>query len=248
MIFFNQIKKGLIGLLRRKKEIEPSQAYDLWASNYDEQNDNPIIYLDEIVFTEIFSDIDIKSKTIVDVGCGTGRHWEKILDKKPLQLIGYEVSNQMLVKLHQKYPQAKTYSSHNNDLKELMNNSCDIIISNLVIGYIKDLQKTFTEWNRVLKKNGDVFITDFHPVMLQKGANRSFRYKEKQYLIRNHIHSLTKIRNLSGKAGWKEINLIEKKVDDTIKHFYHDHNSLKAYEDSFGSPMVYAFHFKKQVS
>lgn len=231
--------------VRQKKEIEPAEAYDLWSLTYDEQTDNPIVYLDGIVFDEMLAGINIENKIIVDIGCGTGRHWEKMLLKKPLELIGYEVSNEMLNKLTKKYPGARTYIANQNNLKELENESCDLIVSTLVIGYIENLPEAFKEWNRILKKDGEILITDFHPEALQKGANRSFRHKEQLFFIKNYVHPLTKIKTLSKKLNWEEINLTETRVDNRIRHFFEKNNSLEVYNKSFNTLIIYAYHFRK---
>src|SRR5262245_23416274 len=90
MISISAIKKRLKDIIFRKKVIEASLAYDLWSATYDEQTNNPVIYLDDILFSEMISTIGFENKIIVDIGCGTGRHWKKLLDRKPLELIGYD--------------------------------------------------------------------------------------------------------------------------------------------------------------
>jgi len=245
MSLFQQIKKRLSDFVRPKKEIEPAEAYNLWSSTYDEQTDNPIVFLDKIVFDELLASINIENKIIVDIGCGTGRHWENMLLKKPRELIGYEVSNEMLNKLHKKYPKAKTYLTHENNLKELKDESCDLIISTLVIGYIENLSKAFVEWNRVLKKNGEIIITDFHPASLRKGASRSFKNNQELIFIKNYIHSLKQIKTIAKRMGWDEISLIQKRVDESIKHFFEKNNSLQVYEKSLGTLILYGYYFKK---
>lgn len=248
MLAFEKIKRRIKDFFRPRNKIEPAIAYDLWATTYDEQTGNPIIYLVDILFNEMIANTEFENKIIVDIGCGTGRHWKNILARNPSDLIGCDVSKEMLKKLNHKFPKAKTYLIYDDNLKDLKVESCDIIVCNLVIGYIKDLSKAFIEWNRVLRNNGEVIITDFHPDMLQKGAERSFPHNGQSLLIKNYFHPLAKVRNLSTKNNWKEITLIERKVDDTIKHFYQNPKSLKAFEESFDISIVYAFHFKKQVS
>lgn len=182
MPLIKTIRKKLSNFIHRKKETDAATAYGLWASTYDEQTDNPIVYLNEIVFNELFDGINVENEIIVDIGCGTGQHWQRILAKKPGGLIGYDVSAEMLNTLHKKFPSAKTYITSDNSLGELKDSSCDVIISTLVIGYIKEVPPVFKEWNRVLKKNGEIIITDFHPVALQQGATRSFKYKDELIL------------------------------------------------------------------
>lgn len=245
MSLLTSIKRTLLKFIRNKKETEPGAAYDLWASTYDEQTNNPIVYLNEIVFNEILGSTNIEGKIIVDIGCGTGALWKNILTKNPKELIGYEVSTGMIHELQKKFPSAKAYISNDNSLKELANSSCDIIISTLVVGYFKDLSGTFLEWNRVLKKNGEIIIIDFHPVALQSGANRCLKHKGQTIFIKNHIHSLDKIKTLANKTNWKAIRSVEEKVDEKIKHFYKKQGSLEVYEKTYNTPILYGLHFIK---
>src|SRR5436190_9369283 len=77
---------------RAMREVEPAAAYDLWAATYDDQPSNLILHLDEIVFGRLLTKVDLQHKTVVDSGCGTGRHWAEILQQGPASLTGYDVS------------------------------------------------------------------------------------------------------------------------------------------------------------
>ena len=245
MSILRKIKGKVRSLFRRKKTTEPAAAYDIWASSYDRQKDNPIAYLNSLVFNDILDALDLEGKTIVDVGCGTGSNWDKILSKRPYKIIGYDVSSEMLGRLHQKYPQATTFLLHDNALNGSWDLSCDMVVSTLVVGYIKDLPAALAEWNRVLKRGGEIVITDFHPVALQGGGNRSFMHEEKVVYIKNYVHPLHKIKALANKMNWQEIDLIERKVDESIKFFFEEQHVLHVYEKEFGSPILYGWRFRK---
>ena len=75
----------------KSKEFNPEKGYDIWASSYDDQPDNLMLALDEAVFSTLLKEMGLTGKTVVDVGCGTGRHWKKILDAGPIKLTGYDV-------------------------------------------------------------------------------------------------------------------------------------------------------------
>ena len=70
--------------------VDPIEAYDLWSSEYDDQPGNLMLDLDELIFSHFLDSIDIKSKIVYDIGCGTGRHWKKIMDQQPGKLVGFE--------------------------------------------------------------------------------------------------------------------------------------------------------------
>src|SRR4051794_23243590 len=102
MAIIRNLRKYL-SLKKRTGEKEASQAYDIWASSYDEQPDNLMLHLDGELFGQLLEAVNIEDKVVVDVGCGTGRHWEKIVSRGPTQLVGYDVSDGMLKELKKKF-------------------------------------------------------------------------------------------------------------------------------------------------
>lgn len=228
-----------------KKEISPAVAYDLWASTYDDQPGGLMIDMDEETFNSLLENINISEKIVVDIGCGTGRHWKKLLDKNPKKLIGYDVSVEMLKRLQVKYPAAVTHLLTNHHLHGLDIGSCDIIVSTLTIAHIENLEQAFKEWNRVLKPGGDIVITDYHPELLARGNKRTFKYRNKVITIQNFVHPIEKIKALSRQLYWQEIGFVEKNIDEDVKEYYENQYALSLYEKFKGTPMIYGFHFKK---
>src|SRR6185503_12739579 len=83
MPIFMKINYSYMPLINWFNRIVPSQnvknpasAYDLWAAGYDEQPGNLMLALDEEIFAEFIKEIPIAGKVVVDIGCGTGRHWK----------------------------------------------------------------------------------------------------------------------------------------------------------------------------
>jgi len=250
MSLLNLIKKVIRRFVPKEQTMDAAQAYDLWASSYDNQSDNLLIYLDDQVFAAMSETISYEGKVVADIGCGTGRHWQNLLSRSPSRLIGYDVSEEMLVMLRHKFPQAETHVLKGNSLEGLQDASCDIIISNLVIGYIADLGATFAEWNRVLKHKGMVMITDLHPEALQKGGGgRSFSHGQKTVQIKNYTHSLQKINTLTAALQWEAASFIERRVDESIRPFYlaqsMPHAYERLYQDAANTAVLYGWQFRK---
>src|SRR4029078_6195154 len=105
---FKRLKQFVSGFLSTK-ETDPRKAYNLWAGRYDSQPGNLMLDLDEKLFSELIDPLDLKGATIGDIGCGTGRHWTKLLAKEPARLAGFDVSEEMLRKLSAKSPTAETH-------------------------------------------------------------------------------------------------------------------------------------------
>src|SRR5262249_9628002 len=118
MTLFKTIVRRLRGNPTPARQLEPAAAYDLWAATYDNQPTNLILHVDEVVFSRLLGRVDLHNKTIVDIGCGIGRHWNRILQQKPAALTGYDVSTEMLKQLRRNFPDARTNLLHNGSLSE----------------------------------------------------------------------------------------------------------------------------------
>jgi ubiquinone/menaquinone biosynthesis C-methylase UbiE len=242
MTLIGKLKQYLKG---KNKEINPEKGYDIWAVSYDDQPDNLMLALDEAVFTGLAAELELAGKKIVDVGCGTGRHWKKIFDTLPAQLTGYDVSEGMLNILQQKFPAAETYQLTDNKLFRTEDNSCDIIISTLTMAHIENAKDALQEWNRVLKPGGNVIITDYHPEVLQKGGQRTFKHDGKTIAVKNHIHPVEELKTIAGQLGWVLLRLNERQIDDAVKYYYEKQNAIHVFDSFKGMPVIYGLLFKK---
>lgn len=245
MNIFQKFRHYVSRQLMVSKPENPEAAYNLWAQSYDNQPDNLMLALDEEVFSGLINNLIIENKIIVDIGCGTGRHWQKISDKRPKKIIGFDVSDEMLKMLQHKFPGAETHHLVNDELWELKNESCDIIFSTLTIAHIEHAEKALEEWNRVLKPGGDIVITDYHPVALEKGGKRTFSYKEKTIAVKNYVHSISKLKEIAGQLHLEVFRLVEKSIDEQARRYYEKQNALAVYEAWKGTPIIYGIHLKK---
>lgn len=230
-----------------QKDVLPADAYDLWAHTYDHQVGNLMLALDEEVFTGLLKKIAPEGKNVIDIGCGTGRHWNKILARQPRRLTGFDVSAGMLGKLKIKYPEAHTIQlSNSNHLPEVESGSVDLIVSTLTIAHIEDLQDAFCEWRRVLNPNGEIIITDYHPDTLMNGGKRTFQYNEQTLAVKNFTHSIEMILQYSRHMGWEVQELEERRIDDSVKQYYERKNAAHVFEKFYGLPIIFGMHLKNK--
>ncbi|MDP4131971.1 MAG: class I SAM-dependent methyltransferase [Bacteroidota bacterium] len=237
MPLFGRFKQSFF--LQRSKGAASSEAYDQWSATYDSQPDNLMLALDEQLTAELLKGISLQSKIIADIGCGTGRHWEKIRKGNPGRIFGFDVSAGMLAILKQKYPQAETFLLRDNHLPGLENDSCDLLLSTLTIAHIRNPAQSMKEWCRVLKPGARMLITDYHPAALAKGARRTFSHNHQTIAIRNYIHSIEKLNKIARQLGLKQVRFIERKIDETVKSYYDKQQAIALYEDFYGTPIIY---------
>lgn len=222
-----------------------AEAYDLWADSYDVQPGNLMLDLDEIMFTELLKDVDLSGKTVGDIGCGTGRHWKKIIACSPALVKGYDVSDGMLQQLKLKFPGASTNLITDNLLSDTETASIDCIISTLTIAHIENLEETISTWARVLKNGGDIILTDFHPETLSKGGRRTFRHDNELITVTNFVHSIEQIKTLCKKYGLVVQRQEEKYIDDTVRSYYEVQNAMHVFNQFKGMAIIYGLHIKK---
>jgi ubiquinone/menaquinone biosynthesis C-methylase UbiE len=245
----------LIGTLKKyvKQHIFPSQvkekevveAYDMWADNYDSQPGNLMLDLDELLFTKLLVNTDLKNKAVADIGCGTGRHWTKILQQAPASLTGFDVSNGMLNKLKKKFPAAEIHQITDNRFAAIDDHTYDVILSTLTVAHIENIEEALDVWCRILKESGDIIITDFHPDALAFGGKRTFTHGKAQIAVQNFVHTTATIKKILIKNGFHIVTEDEIRIDETVAHYYIEQNAMHVYNKFKGFPIIYGIHFRR---
>jgi ubiquinone/menaquinone biosynthesis C-methylase UbiE len=228
-----------------QRQEDPAKAYDQWAEQYDHQPENLMLALDEELTTELLSGFHISDAVMADIGCGTGRHWGKLLEKKPATLMGFDVSTGMLDVLKKKYPEALTSLLQGNRVPDIENESCDLVFSTLTIAHIENIQEALAEWYRILKPGGDVIFTDYHPDALARGARRTFSREGKLIAIRNYIYPVEMLKAIAGQLQLEIIRFKERSIDESVRHFYERQNAIPLFDKFYRVPIIYGIHLKK---
>ena len=229
----------------RQPETEPAEAYDIWAESYDNQPNNLMLALDQALCQELFAQLPLSDSTIVDIGCGTGRHWPDLYSRSPARLSGYDVSEGMLNQLKKKYPHAETYLMSGVALTGLADDSCDLVLSTLTVAHLPDLTSALAEWTRVLKPGGHMLITDYHPAALAVGGQRTFREGDRLIAVRSQIYPIAQLLAAAHRLGLAEVTFIEKKIDESMRPWYEQQNALPVFRRFLGVPIIYGLHLKK---
>ena len=173
------IRSTIRQFFRRGTAFKASrEAYDLWAGSYDRQPGNLMLDLDADLVKELLAPVSLRGRELVDLGCGTGRHWPLLLEMQPAGLRGFDSSPGMIDRLKEKFNGAQAFVSDGPALPGVADGSVDLLISTLTIAHIEAPAAYFKEWHRVLKPGGLVLITDYHPEALARGAKRTFRQKQ----------------------------------------------------------------------
>lgn len=226
-------------------EKKAAPAYDLWSKKYDHQPGNLMLDLDEQLFGRLLKGVDISHKRVADIGCGTGRHWNKIFDLHPHSLSGFDVSAGMLNQLKMKFQDAETHLLKDNLMGSIATDSFDIIVSTLTVAHIKNLGAALLSWCRIINHTGDILLTDFHPDLLAVGGQRTFKHGNEYIAVRNYVHQVAHVKAIFALKDWNVVNEEQIIIDENVKPYYERQNALHVYERFKGMPVIYGLHLRQ---
>ena len=152
--------------------VPAREGYDRWAEIYD-TDDNPLVKLEEPRMRELLG--DVRGKTVLDLGCGTGRHTIWLADARA-DVTAVDFSAGMLDKAKAK-PGAERVRIVEHDLATplpLPAATFDRIACGLVLDHIADLRSFFAEVRRLLKPDGWAVLSTVHPAMMLRGVQARF--------------------------------------------------------------------------
>ncbi len=109
---------------------------------------------------------DVKSKHVLDAGCGPGSYSEWLVNRGA-KVVAFDISPTM-VKLTQQRLGTRvkvSLADLSKPLSFLKEGFFDIVLSALVLDYIKDWKSVFSEFYRVLREDGLLIFSAEHPFM-----------------------------------------------------------------------------------
>jgi len=123
---------------------------------------------------------NVKGKDVLEIGCGGGQN-AIVLNKWGARSVGLDISEKQ-IKFARKLAKREGlevpfYVGDMEDLSIFDDESFDVVLSSFGIGYADNLEKTFQEVFRVLRKDGLFVFADVHPIT-DKG--RIIRYRKRR--------------------------------------------------------------------
>lgn len=134
------------------------EAFNKLANVYDHYfSDAEAITENEQLF-EFIQSSGFHKGNILDMGCGTGLFLEYMQDVLPTEYLGIDISENMLQKAQQKFPQHQFKRADMQDTS-LISNSFDTVISTFgSFSYCEWPENVITEIARMLKPQGEFLI------------------------------------------------------------------------------------------
>lgn len=226
-------------------------AYELWAGTYGEEQNNIFLQAEERGLMPLLDENPLTELSVLDVGCGTGRHIRHCLDRHAMSIVGIDFSRAMLRR------GAWVREQHSVSLVEgsvetlpLRNSSFDLVLVPLVLGHVRDLKPAAAELARVLKSGGRLLISDWHPENEHRGWKRVFEVppgeaRSGRFAVEHHFHATEVYLRCFASEGFLLEKRIEPVIDESMRQAFENSGMEKIYRDHQGSPLVLVLGFRK---
>lgn len=147
------------------------KVYNKYAEDYHQKISNKENiwhkYMEKPAIISLFKN-EIKCKSVLDLGCGSGPFTKKLFSLGAKKVKGIDLSDELIKIAIKENPKAEFITG---DAKKTpyKNKEFNLVVSSLMVHYFKDLKPLFKEVSRILKKNGLFVFSIHHPVMEVSG-------------------------------------------------------------------------------
>jgi len=190
------VKNLLRRVLRPVRTLPSRAAYALWAAHYPPTAHNALMKLEQAAMLDLLP--DPPGKTVLDLACGSGRYALILRGRGAKTVIGLDNSPDML------HHAAVNCALAEMDTIPLASGSVDLIVCGLAVGHLptERMQRTFAECARILRPDGILLFSDFHPFAYLSGGRRIFTDTQgKQYAVEHHPHLISEYFSAMSTVG-----------------------------------------------
>jgi SAM-dependent methyltransferase len=171
--FLASLTPGVLPLSEREKEKPIAlEAYEAMAEEFDARIETKSYnaYLERPATLSLIP--DVKGKHVLDAGCGPGLYSEILLDRGAT-VTAIDVSPKMIHFAKQRLGDRATIRRANLEepLDFLADKSVDVVLSSLVLDYVKDWNSLFSEFSRILRDDGYFIFSTEHPSTKWEGRD-----------------------------------------------------------------------------
>lgn len=109
---------------------------------------------------------ELEGKTVIDLGCGTGRFTFLLEKMRPRKIVGIDLSQKMVDCALEKAKRQKSAACfYKGDISEMcVEEKFDFCFASTVSHYIKDLKRLFTNIYNILNQDGICIMSVMNPV------------------------------------------------------------------------------------
>jgi predicted TPR repeat methyltransferase len=183
------------------------EAYNQWASSY-----NDVINQTRDVELKAKKEIlkDISFSDVLELGCGTGKNTEWLL-QKATSITSVDFSENMLAKARERVQDDKVnfVQADINQPWNFAKKKFDLVTCSLVLEHIQHLAPVFQKAGDALTDGGYFYIGELHPFKQYAGSKARFEKQEEVMILDCYTHHVSEFTRLAKENGFSLVDLNE---------------------------------------
>ncbi len=187
--------------------MDTKQAYNVWASQYD-TNENKTRDLEQHALMEILSPLGFEN--VLEIGCGTGKNTAWLITKAKA-LTAVDFSDEMLAKAREKITdqQVNFKQADINTDWTFQHGLYDLITFSLVLEHIENLNHIFEQAAKSLQTGGHIYIGELHPFKQYSGSKARFDTENGLQVVECFTHNISEFVQTAKKYGFSLVDINE---------------------------------------
>jgi ubiquinone/menaquinone biosynthesis C-methylase UbiE len=223
--------------------VSTEEGYRLWAATYD-RDPNPLLALEERILAPLIP--DVRTKTVLDLACGTGRWLTKLVNAGARHATGLDLSPAMLMRAIAKTELRGRVVRANCLSLPVRSETADLVMCSLAVGHILDLGRFAGEIARVANPNCDVYVTDLHPHAYANGWRSGFRHETGSREINTLTHSKDDLLNAFQARSFEPLVCLEPHFDMPERPLFERAGKAEGFNDLCRLPALLVLHFARR--
>lgn len=215
--------------------LSAREGYALWAPHYDSEP-NPLLALEQRTLAALLP--PMAGKAAVDIGCGTGRWLEVLVQAGARPAVGVDLSSAMLRVAGAKPILCDHLVRADGRLLPMRSGVAEIIFVSFALRHIAELTAFAREIARVAKPGACCYVTDIHPIAYARGWRAGFRHPGGPAEIVTLAHSDTDIREAFRSQGFALIRVFEPCIGEPEKPIFARAQRLDRFAEVIDIPAI----------
>jgi ubiquinone/menaquinone biosynthesis C-methylase UbiE len=228
----------------RAFQVSVAEGYQRWAPTYDDAP-NPLLAREERYLLPLLS--GLADKSVIDVGCGTGRWLEKLTGRGCTRAVGIDRSGAMLRVAGTKSAISGRLGEADCESLPFSNAAFDLAICSFALGHIGDLVSVARELARVTKTGADVFVSDLHPDAYARGWRVGFRDGSTAVQIEMRSRSVKEIVQTFCANGFECRTDVSLRLGEPERSLFVQAGKSDSFADACQLPAVLVCQFRRQA-
>ncbi|WP_414052618.1 class I SAM-dependent methyltransferase [Macrococcus animalis] len=148
---------------------------------------------------------DIEGKTVLDIGCGMGKFIQYMLDMNPKQIVGLDISNNMISYAKDSINDERVSFVVSDILSFETETKFDVIVSSLAFHYVEDYEALIQKLNGMLNSAGVLLFSTEHPLTTATKQQENWSHVESRH---NHYKLDHYFEESARPIEWMETEVI----------------------------------------